>query len=263
MSHRLPTALATALTSALAASCALADGDRPHADAHAATSAASMSDAIRSPTDAATSASFDIVAAHVHRDGRRATFRMTLSGDAGAEVPEPAGKLGGAPVLSYVWPTSLDPATVGFEPDTGILALAATSHPDFDDTPLFDEDGDGDLANDGARWHSHWVVLVPTVACGEGALGVRDIPDGASPTLPATWPGLPILIDSPGFTPIFDGPEVTIDVGFADAGALDGASYDGVTSALRVNADVHAPLLCIVDVFDVASGNLAMPGNVE
>ena len=32
------------------------------------------------------------------------------------------------------------------------------------------------------------------------------------------------------------------------------------TAALRVNASVHAPLLCVVDVFKVASGNLSLPG---
>ena len=188
---------------------------------------------------------------------------MTLAGDAGAETPDPAGQLAGAPVLSYVWPTTLDPATVGFESGTGTLALAATSHPDFDDTLLFDEDGDGDRTNDGGRWHAHWIVLAPTATCGEGALGVRDIAEGETPDLPATWPGLPLLIDSPGFTPTFDGPEIAIDVGFAHGDALDGVGYDGVTSALRVNADVHAPLLCVTDVFDVASGDLGLPGRVD
>lgn len=236
---------------------ALADGG------HGTPSAAAMDDAIASPEDGTVRAAFDIVAAHVHRDGRTATFHMTLAGKAGSETPEPEGQLGGAPVLSYVWPTSLDPSAVGFEGETGILALAATSHPDFDDTPLYDEDGDGDRTNDGAAWHSHWVVLTPTEACGEGALGVRDIPEGESPAMPATWPGLPIFIDSPGFTPVFDGPEVAITVALADPEALGGASYDGVTSALRVNANVHAPLLCIEDVFDVASGDLSLPGRVE
>ena len=33
-----------------------------------------------------------------------------------------------------------------------------------------------------------------------------------------------------------------------------------VTAGLRVNASVHAPLLCVVDVFKVASGNLSLPG---
>ncbi|MCR9135940.1 MAG: hypothetical protein NXI27_08100 [Alphaproteobacteria bacterium] len=219
--------------------------------------------AIISPADAAKTASFDILAAHAHRDGRTVTFHMTTSGVAGADTPLPAGELAGAPVLSYVWPTSLDPAMVGFEGKTGILALAATSHPDFDDTPLYDEDGDGDPANDGSKWHSHWVVLTPTEACGPGALGVRDIPEGETPAMPATWPGLPLFLDSPGFSPLFDGPEIRINVAFADAEAVAGAAYDGVTSALRVNANVHAPLLCVTDVFDIASGDLSLPGRIE
>ncbi len=219
--------------------------------------------AVTSAADETKTAAFDILAAHVHRDGRRVTFHMTTNGKAGAATPEPVGQLAGAPVWSYVWPTSLDPATVGFEGKTGILALAATSHPDFDDTPLYDEDNDGDLANDGGKWHSHWVVLTPTEACGPGALGVRDIAKGEKPAMPATWPGLPIFIDSPGFTPLFDGPDVMINVSFSDADTVAGASYDGVTSALVVNANLHAPLLCVADVFDVASGDLSLPGKVE
>jgi hypothetical protein len=145
---------------------------------------------IASAADGSKVAAFDILAAYAHRDGRIVTFRMTTNGIAGAEQPEPTGALGGAKVFSYVWPTSLDPAVVGFKGGTGILALAATSHPDFDDTPLFDENNDGDQANDGLLWHSHWVVLTPTEACGPGALGVSDIAEGATPALPATWPGL-------------------------------------------------------------------------
>ena len=93
--------------------------------------------AILSAADASTTPTFDILAAHAHRDGRTVTFHMTTNGIAGEKRPDPVGSLGGAQVLSYVWPTSLDPSTVGFERGTGILALAATSHPDFDDTPLF------------------------------------------------------------------------------------------------------------------------------
>ncbi len=219
--------------------------------------------AITSAADTATLAAFDILAAHAHRDGRLVTFHMTTNGVAGEARPDPVGSLGGAPVLSYVWPTSLDPATVGFEGGTGILALAATSHPDFDDTPLYDEDGDGDPANDGLLWHSHWVVLTPTEACGAGALGVRDIPEGTEPAMPVTWPGLPIFIDSPGYTPLFDGPEIVVTVPFSDPDAVAGAGYDGVTAALRVNANIHAPLLCVTDVFDVASGDLSLPGKID
>lgn len=206
---------------------------------------------------------YDILAAHVHREGRVVTFHMTVKGTAGGTVPQAAGQLAGAPVEAYVWPTSLSPDSVGFEGTDGILALVATSHPDFDDTPLFDENGDGDVANDGAGWHSHWVVLAPSEACGEGALSVQDIPDGATPKMPATWPGLPLYIDSPGFTPVLDGPEITINVSFTDDVSIDNLSYDGVTSALRINQNVHAPLLCVVNVFDVASTDLSLPGKLN
>ena len=262
MKNLLLSPLLIASLGLLAAAPASAGGK--HAGGHA----VHQSDAVRSPADAARTASFDILAAHVHRKGRIVTFHMTTNGTAGADKPEATGALGGAPVFAYVWPTSLDPATVGFEGGSGILALAATSHPDFDDTPLYDENGDGDPANDGAPWHSHWVVLTPTEACGPGALGVRDIPEGESPDMPLTWPGLPIFIDSPGYTPLFDGPEIKINVPFAPldhngADSLAGVSYDGVTSALRVNANVHAPLLCVTDIFDVASGDLSLPGKLK
>jgi len=243
---------------------AIAVGAPAHADqGHNHSHAADQDGAVLSPADETKRAAFDIVGAHVHRSGRTVTFHMTTNGVAGAETPSPVGELGGAPVLSYVWPISLDPSAVGFEGGTGILALAATSHPDFDDTPLYDENGDGDLTNDGADWHSHWVVLVPDEACGPGALAVRDIPEGETPRMPATWPGLPLFIDSPGFSPVFDGPEISVTVAFADVEAAAGASYDGVTAALRVNAQIHAPLLCATDVFDIASGDLSLPGKVE
>lgn len=231
-----------------------ADGDHAH-------HAINQDGAILSDARADAVASFDIRAAHVHRTGNTVTFHMTTGGLAGADAPVATGAVGGAPVWSYVWPTSLDPSIVGFDAGAGILAMAATSHPDFDDTPLFDEDLDGDPGNDGGIWHSHWVVLAPTEACGPGALAVKDIPEGATPSLPATWPGFPILLDSPGFTPVFDGPEVTINA--AVAGGGEGASYDGVTAALVVNESVHAPLLCVTDIFDVASGDLSLPGIVR
>jgi hypothetical protein len=215
---------------------------------------------VTSPADPAKTASLDIMSAQFTRDGDQLTFRMTTAGTARADTPTPTGALAGAAVHAYVWPTSLDPAAVGFEPGTGILALAATSHPDFDDTPLYDENGDGDPANDGLDWHSHWVVLVPSEVCGPAALAVRDIPEGETPRLPATWPGLPLFIDSPETRPIFDGPEVVLTIAVPGA---EGASFDGVTSALRVNANLHAPLLCVSDVFDIASGDLSLPGRID
>jgi len=218
---------------------------------------------IKTDVNKAVKAPFDIVQTHIRTEGRTAIFRMAVSGNAGAARPTKTGKLAGSTVFSYVWPTSLDPSVIGFEPKAGILAFAVTSHPDFDDTPLFDENNDGNFANDGNLWHSHWVVLQPDNACGKDALKVVDIPEGAKPRVPKTWPNLPILIDSPGWTPSIKGGVVEVRVPFDDIGAVEAAGFDGVTSALRVNASVHNPLLCVTDVFKVASGNLSLPGKVN
>lgn len=208
-------------------------------------------------------ASFDIVHAKVTTHASIATFHMGVSAEAGANKPSPSGKLAGSNVFSYVWPTSLDSAIVGFEKNAGILALAVTAHADFDDTPLYDENADSDTGNDGDIWHSHWVVLHANEECGEGALGVVDIPEGNKPKLPKTWPGLPILLDSPGWDPVFDGDTVEVKVAFNEIGVVEAARYDGVTAGLRVNQSVHAPLLCVVNVMDVASGDLSLPGTVN
>ncbi len=208
-------------------------------------------------------APFDIIHTKITTEGNVATFHMAVSGKAGKTKPTSTGKLAGSSVFSYVWPTSLDSYEVGFEKKAGILALAVTSHPDFDDTPLYDENGDNNTKNDGNVWHSHWVVLKPNEKCGKGALGVVDIPKGAKPRLPKTWPGLPILLDSPGWSPTFKGETIEVKVPFDDINALKEITFDGVTAGLRVNQSVHAPLLCVVDVKDIASGDLSLTGKVN
>jgi hypothetical protein len=206
---------------------------------------------------------FDIVHTKVTTQNNIATFHMAVASQAGTSKPSASGKLAGSSVYSYVWPTSLDSASVGFESNAGILALAVTAHPDFDDTPLYDENADNNPGNDGDIWHSHWVVLQPNEQCGKGALGVVDIPEGATPKLPKTWPGLPILLDSPGWDPVFNGDSVEVNVAFDDITVFENTSFDGVTAGLRVNQSVHAPLLCVVNVMDIASGDLSLPGKAN
>jgi hypothetical protein len=208
-------------------------------------------------------APFDIVHAKIRTEGNVAIFHMAVSGRAGVTRPTSTGRFEGSKVFSYVWPTSIDAYEVGFERGAGILSLAVTSHPDFDDTPLFDETRDGNRANDGGEWHMHWVVLGPDEACGPGGLKVKDIPEGARPRLPRTWPGVPILIDSPGWQPQFTSDTVEVRVPFDDITPVKSATFDGVTAGLRVNASAHAPLLCVADVFKIASGNLSLPGKVD
>lgn len=206
---------------------------------------------------------FDLVRTSVRRVGDHLVFTERVRGRAGSLQPAPTGRFAGSEVLSYVWPTSLDPSTVGFQRDTGILALAATSHPDFDDTPRADENGDGDPANDGLLWHAHWVVLVPDTTRPDGALKVRDIAEGEQPELPGTWPGIPLFLDSPDYRTTLRGHQVSVRVPLEELGFPSGFRFDGVTAALRVAADLHDPLLRVESPFDVASGDLTLPGEIR
>lgn len=198
-------------------------------------------------------APFDIVATQVAVVGDDAVFSTRVRGDAGAEKPVATGKFEGSSVYAYVWPTSLNSADVGFDKDQGIVALAATFHPDFDDAAKGATNRD--------RWHAHWVVLNKDEAC-KGGLKVTDIPKDAKPKLPNTWPGVPLLIDSPEYKTALSGNTVDVHVPLSVVGAVKQTSFDGVTAGLRVNADLHAPLLCVENVFKVASGDLSLPGKV-
>ena len=212
---------------------------------------------IVSQTTTETAPAFDITTAAATTDGRLTTFMMEVAGVAGSQKPVPIGQLAGSRVGAYVWPTDLDPARVGFDPESGILALAITAHPDFDDTPLYDENRDGILDNDGADWHSHWVVLVEDGACDTG-LKVRDVSPGVD-LLPATAPYLPIALDSPGMSPVLHGRTATITVPVSET---ESVAFDAVTAELQVNVAGEAPLLCVTGVHDVASGDLSLPGRV-
>lgn len=204
-------------------------------------------------------ASFDLVHTRVFKDGDDLVFEQLVDGKAGERKPAPQGSFAKAQVYSYVWPTSLDSEVVGFEKGAGILALALTSHPDFDDTPQLDENRDGRKDNDGGLWHSHWVVLTKDASCGPSGLKVRDIPEGEKPRLPPTWPGAPIHIDSPGYDFSVRKDTARIRVPLRAVGFPESFNYDGVTAALQVNADLHDPLLCVSSVWDVASGDLTLP----
>jgi hypothetical protein len=210
--------------------------------------------------------SLDILRAEIRIEPSWALFRMELRGPAGRTRPARAAA-GARPeerkILAYIWPTSIDPALVGFERGSGTLALAVMAHPDFDDTPLFDENGDGNPDNDGASWHVHWLVLVPDDACGRGALRVRDIPERQRPPVPRTWSGLPLLMASPGYSPRLAGNTIEVRVPFLDLTALRGATFDAFTAELRLAAPGAVPLLCVAPPIDSASGNLSLPGRIQ
>lgn len=200
-------------------------------------------------------------------------FEQRVAGTAGGTVPTARGQLDGAPVLGYVFPTSLPASAVGFGAAEGIVALAVTSHPDFDDTPLWDENGDGNFGNDGVRWHTHWVLLGKDARV-PGGLSVREFTKADAVVLPPTAPPMPMYMDAPGFAVSTKGQTLKVLVPVSRL-RLDGAPafrFDAVTCYMQVSAPkdhgrAHGtagkPMLGVYDVFEVLSGDLSLPFAVD
>lgn len=191
-------------------------------------------------------------------------FSMWVKGQAGHTMPKAVGQLSGAPVLGYVFPTNLKSTDVGFSEVDGVVALALTSHPDFDDTPLWDENMDRDYGNDGQVWHPHWVVLQPDNRV-PGGLAVRQFDKGEdSVTLPPTNPGMPMFMDSPGFQVVTKGNRISVLVPAYRMNHKTDFKYDGVTAYMEVNTEkADYPMLGVYTVYKVASGDLSLPYEVE
>lgn len=190
-------------------------------------------------------------------------FEQTVQGIAGGTSPTPAGQLDGAPVLGYVFPTTLSPRDVGFSTDQGILALAATAHPDFDDTPLWDENNDRRYDNDGIVFHSHWVVLQPDERV-SGGLAVSQIAEEkVAADLPPTNPGMPLLLDSPGFSVVLRGSTLRILVPAQRVGHRTDFNFDAVAAYMEVSTAENRPMLGVYQVYSVLSGELTLPFRVS
>ncbi len=201
-------------------------------------------------------------------------FEQRVAGTAGGTTPKPHGQLDGAPVLGYVFPTSLPANAVGFGKAEGIVALAVTSHPDFDDTPLWDENGDGNFGNDGVRWHTHWVLLGKDARV-PGGLSVKEFVKADAIVLPPTAPGMPMYMDAPGFAVSTRGASLKVLVPVSRL-RLDGPpafNFDAVTCYMQVVAPKAAhgnthgttskPMLGVYEIFEVLSGNLSLPYTVQ
>lgn len=191
-------------------------------------------------------------------------WEIAVKGIAGKTVPMPAGQLDGAPVLGYVFPTSLQPTDVGFSATEGILALALTSHPDFDDTPLWDENGDTILDNDGIVWHPHWVVLTEDMRVA-GGLAVKQFKKAdETVVLPPTNPGMPMYMDSPGYPVLTQTKVIKVVVPDYRIRHKTSFKYDGVAAFMKVNTSItDLPMLGVYEVFSVASGDLSLPYSVK
>lgn len=197
-------------------------------------------------------------------------FEITVEGTAGKTVPKPAGKLDGAPVLGYVFPTTLKSEDVGFGKTDGIVALALTAHPDFDDSPLWDENADGIFDNDGIVWHPHWVVLTKDNRV-KGGLSVKEFDrNDKSVKLPTTAPNMPMYMDSPGFAVVTDGNTIRVAVPAYRVNNQTAFKFDAVACYMEVSAPaaghtggMSMPMLGVYNVYSVLSKNLSLPYKVQ
>ncbi|MEM8848194.1 MAG: hypothetical protein AAFY00_01985 [Bacteroidota bacterium] len=191
-------------------------------------------------------------------------WEIEVLGTAGKTTPTKVGQLDGAPVLGYVFPTSLQSTDVGFGKTEGIVALALTSHPDFDDTPLWDENNDAIFDNDGLVWHPHWVVLTQDDRVARG-LSVKQFKKAdETVVLPPTNPGMPMYMDSPGYPVTVQQKTIKVVVPDYRMNNKVDFKYDGVTAFMKVNTSKeNLPLLGVYEVFNVASGDLSLPYTVK
>ncbi|MES2705242.1 MAG: hypothetical protein V4726_01450 [Verrucomicrobiota bacterium] len=187
-------------------------------------------------------------------------FSMDLEGEAGKTTPKAAGQLDGAPVLAYVFPTSLKAADVGMGKAEGIVALAITSHPDFDDTPLWDENANGDYNDDKKIWHTHWALLVKDDRV-PGGLSVKEFKKGDKKVvLPPTNCGMPMYLDAAGHSVVERGNTIRAVVPAYFLHHKTKFSFDGVACYMQVNTScMSRPMLGVYEVYSVASKDLSLP----
>src|SRR5699024_6485240 len=193
-------------------------------------------------------------------------FQQKVQGEAGGTVPEASGAMDGAPVLGYVFPVTLRPEDVWFEDtsEDAIIALTVVSHPDFDDTPLWDEDNDGNFDNDGAVYHTHWVALTEDDRV-QGGLSVEEMSeDQIDVALPPTNPGMPMYMDSPGFSVVLQENNLKVLVPAQRIHYNTEFSFDAITAYMQVNqSDQDRPLLGVYKVYNVLSDDLSLPYKVK
>jgi hypothetical protein len=191
-------------------------------------------------------------------------FEQQVNGQIGSTLPTPVGQLDGAPVLGYVFPTTLKPEDVGFSATDGIVALAVTSHPDFDDTPLWDENNNRNYKDDGVIWHAHWVVLATDERV-PGKLSVKQFkPEDVGVILPPTNPGMPMYMDSPGYAVVANRNTLKVLVPAQRVNHQKKFNFDAVTAYLQVStSDPARPMLGVYEVYSVLSKNLSLPYTVQ
>lgn len=179
---------------------------------------------------------------------------LKVKGTAGATTPDSLGKLNGSGILTYLFMTSLNPMDVGFGETEGMVALAVASHPDVDYSPLWDENNNGNYADDGKHWQAHWILLVKDERV-KGGYSVKEIKNNTAINMPTTAAyNVPLYLDSPGFQVITKNNTVKVVIPVGRINRKTNFQFEIVTGYMLFNTtDNSLPMLGLVNVYDRSS----------
>ena len=98
-----------------------------------------------------------------------------------------------------------------------------------------------------------------------GGLAVKEFKKGdATVKLPPTAPGMPMYMDSPGFNVVTKDNRIRVIVPAARVNRRTDFKFDAVACYMQVNtSDMMMPMLGVMTVYSVASGNLSLPYAVK
>jgi hypothetical protein len=98
-----------------------------------------------------------------------------------------------------------------------------------------------------------------------GGLSVKEFKkEDKSVILPPTNPGMPMYMDSPGFSVVERENTLKVLVPAQRVNRNTEFNFDGVTAYMEVNtSDENRPLLGVYQVYSVSSGDLSLPYTIE
>jgi hypothetical protein len=190
-----------------------------------------------------------------NQDLKELVLSMKVKGKAGATTPDSLGQINGAGILSYLFTTDLKAEDIGFGKTEGIVALALTSHPDFDFSPLWDENNNGVYNDDGRSWQSHWIILVKEARVG-GGYAVKELnKEDQTIKFPKTAASnVPIYMDSPGFQVVIKDHMIKVIIPSYRINNKIDFKFNAMTCYMTYNvSDPNLPMLGIRNIYYTAS----------
>jgi hypothetical protein len=200
-----------------------------------------------------------------NQDLKELVLSIKVKGEAGGTTPDSLGRMDGAGILSYLFSTSLKAEDIGFSKTEGVVALAITSHPDLEVSPLWDENNNGVYNDDGRSWQAHWVILVKEARVG-GGYAVKELnKEDQTIRLPKTAAlNLPVYMDSPGFQVVIKDHTIKVVVPAYRINNNVDFKFNAMTCYMTYNVtDPNLPLMGIRNVYYTASEKTALPYSVK